>query len=198
MLAQLIQPYYRSGNEARDLELEQVEAINKHVFGKSAMVLVGGDRPTYAYLFSLCDPDRVNIIANSDIYFSTKSATQIVEFYKDPANHRTCMALSRWEVQDHAQRESATLWDHRDSQDAWVFWGKPDVPCADFTLGIPGCDNRIAKVILDAGYTVINPSRTIKSYHLHVSGHRTYGTGRGGTKRDKIPPPYHYITPHEL
>ena len=198
MLAQLIQPFYRSEHPQRDLELQQVEALNKRVFGKSGMVLVGGDRPTYAYLFSLCDPDRVNIIANSDIYFSTDSLQRIVEFYTNPANAQTCMALSRWEVQDHAQRESATLWDHRDSQDVWIFRGKPDVPGADFTLGVPGCDNRIAKVILDAGYTVINPSRTIKSYHLHASGHRTYGTGRGGVKRDVIPGPYHFIQPHEL
>ena len=193
----LIQPRELFGPPERQSELVECWWRNDRLDFDMA-VYPSFERPTFSELFAACDPEGVNVIANSDIYFSTESLERIVGFYRDPANHRTCMALSRWEVQDHAQRESATLWDHRDSQDVWIFRGKPDVPGADFTLGIPGCDNRIAKVILDAGYTVINPSRTIKSYHLHTSGYRTYGTGRGGTKRDVIPGPYHRITPHEL
>ena len=104
------------------------------------------------------------------------------------------MALSRWDITDNGPE----LWDHRDSQDVWVFYGRPVILGASFHLGIPGCDNRIAKVIEDAGYTVINPSKTIRSYHLHASGFRTYGTGRGGAKMESIPGPYKFIQPHAL
>jgi hypothetical protein len=194
MRCQLITPYYRSGHEQRDAELEQCERLNREAFGRSAVVYVGGDRPTFQYLFDLCDPDCVNIIANSDIYFAKPDLLSIATYYHDESTHGTCMALSRWDITDRGPE----LWDHKDSQDVWVFYGRPVILGADFNLGIPGCDNRIAKVIEEAGYTVINPSKTIRSYHLHASGFRTYGTGRGGAKMERIPGPYKFIQPHTL
>jgi len=45
---------------------------------------------------------------------------------------------------------------------------------ANFTQGVPGCDNKIAYLLQEAGYVVTNPSTTIKTYHLHLSGIRHY------------------------
>jgi len=194
MRVQLITPYYRSGHEQRDAEMEQCERLNREAFGRSAVVAVGGDRPTFQYMFGLCDPDRINVIANSDIYFDKVDLVRMWAYFDSPKNHGTCMALSRWDITDNGPE----LWDHRDSQDSWVFYGRPQILGASFHLGIPGCDNRIAKVIEDAGFNVINPSKTIRSYHLHASGHRTYGTGRGGVKMERIPGPYKFIQPHAL
>lgn len=194
MRVQLITPYYRSGHEQRDAELEQCEAHNLRCFGKSNVVLVGGDRPTFGYLFDLCDPDRINIVCNSDIYWTTRHVAEVVEYYKRPDHERTCMALSRW---DELPSGELRLYDHQDSQDSWIFIGRPSIAGAEFHMGIPGCDNRIAKLIEESGYTVINPSITIRSYHLHASGFRTYGTGRG-VKTEAIPGPYRFIKPHTL
>jgi hypothetical protein len=76
------------------------------------------------------------------------------------------------------------------SQDAWIFrgWEKPDkfdlvdaknldtsrpekIP---FSLGIPGCDNKIVAVLKQIGYGVTNPSVSIKAIHVHQRDHRTY------------------------
>jgi hypothetical protein len=54
----------------------------------------------------------------------------------------------------------------------------------NFTLGMRGCDNRIAAEFEIAGYRVSNPSKSIRSYHVHNSGIRNY------TTTDVIPKPY--------
>ena len=67
------------------------------------------------------------------------------------------------------------------SQDAWIF--TPPIPkkiCADFTLGCPGCDNRIAAEFNKAGWILSNPSKLIKCYHLHISAIRNYGDAVSG------------------
>jgi hypothetical protein len=60
------------------------------------------------------------------------------------------------------------------SQDAWIF-DTPlcDFPC-NFYFGVPGCDNRLAWEASRAGLTLINPSRSIRAYHLHLTGVRRY------------------------
>jgi hypothetical protein len=45
-------------------------------------------------------------------------------------------------------------------------------------------------VLKQAGYNVLNPSKTIHSIHLHLSNHRTYKS------IDRISEPYHFIFPH--
>ena len=46
-----------------------------------------------------------------------------------------------------------------DSQDTWIFQSpvKVDMKQADFELGRGGCDNRIARVLVDSGLKVSNP-----------------------------------------
>ena len=56
-------------------------------------------------------------------------------------------------------------------------------------MGMPGCDNRIAKEILDAGYNITNPCLSIKAIHLHETGYRTY------TAKDTVHGLYHYVLP---
>ena len=149
-------------------------------------------RPTFTELFSMCLPGMVNVVANSDIYFDST-----IHFAKPTASH--CYALSRWDVNADG---SIALWDHLDSQDVWVFWGRPEVT-ADFTMGIAGCDNRLVYLLQQAGMIVTNPSRTIKCYHLHQIQWRSYlfdaaGVARGGDKIERIPGPYGFAKPKTL
>ena len=47
-----------------------------------------------------------------------------------------------------------------DSQDAWIFQTPMDTSVikeSNFYLGIPRCDNRIAYILFNNNYTVINP-----------------------------------------
>jgi hypothetical protein len=134
-------------------------------------------RPTFRTMFNavnnLSGNEDINVVANSDIYFKDR--------FKGPMPGQS-FALTRYEGDVFLNR--------RDSQDAWVFSGKINVPkYCDFHIGVPGCDNRLARELSVAGYQVLNPSLTIKTYHLH-KGQKSYDN----TTR-RVPPPYLRLDP---
>lgn len=147
-------------------------------------------RPTYSDFFrmanQLCaDDDYVAVIANTDLYPAPGSREHL-----ESIKQNECYALSRW---DEAADGSITHFSRKDSQDVWVFRYPLRPVKGDFCTGIPGCDNRIAHEIKEAGYTVLNPSKTIVFHHLHNSGVRNYTAGK-----DAVPPPYHRVEPTQL
>lgn len=150
---------------------------------KIEVIMIKG-RPTYNMFFEIIkktsSPTDWNIIANSDIYFDS-TITQISRYNKP----KTCIALTRWEVNNNG---SIHFLNRADSQDSWVFVGHPNVN-GDFYMGQPGCDNVIADRFAKAGYHVINPSRTIKTYHVHLSNVRNYNVN------NRLRPPYKLIQP---
>lgn len=153
---------------------------------KKVINVVLKSRPTYNTFFEVIrmfsgDEDW-NIIANSDIHFD--STITMVEQYKR-SYKPVCFALTRWEV----ERDKTFFLNRPDSQDAWIFKGKPLNVKGDFYMGTCGCDNAIADRLHNAGYHVINPSKTIKTYHLHQSGVRRYNT------EYKVPQPYKLLNP---
>jgi len=174
---------YDCGDPERQKELDACLRINKES-GYFNEVVEIKDRLTYFELFQLTQSYKhsINVIANSDIYFD--ETILLAKFM----NEGSCYALSRW---DYMGDKLAVLFNRKDSQDVWIFNGavKPVRNC-DFTLGLPGVDNRIAYELKAAGYTVLNPSKTIHSIHLHLSNMRTY------TTKERIPEPYHFIIPH--
>ena len=149
-------------------------------------------RPTYADYFrwvnELADDDDISLIANSDIWFDDH--LRVFENWKLP--ERTVLALSRW---DYKPDQPTALYDHNDSQDSWIVRGSVRGVTGDFPLGIPRCDNRIAAEFERAGYQVLNPSFSIKSYHLHDGPVRCYDAT---VPSMLVPPPYKYIWPHNL
>lgn len=192
MRVRLIQPQELFGPPERQDELRECWRRNDEVFDE---VVKAAGRPTFNDLFSMCDPDAVNVIANSDIYFGQKDVSLIAMI---PHGH--CWALSRWDADATGY---AKLHDHPDSQDAWVFNGRPDGIDAPFAMGVPGCDNRLAYLIREAGYNVSNPSRTVRAMHLHGVQWRSYlhdaeGHARGGEKKEVVPGPYAFVKPTYL
>lgn len=145
-------------------------------------------RPTYMDMFSLVDTyaqTEVRAIANSDIFFPVSSM-----HHYEQLKEGQIWALSRWDELPHKERKH---YNHLDSQDTWVWRGDINLSVpADFTLGLPGCDNRIAKVLLDSGYEVLNPSLTVQTVHVHNTGHRTYD------RSQTVQPPYHLVKPTRL
>ena len=103
------------------------------------------------------------ILTNSDIYFD--ETLRLLVGY-DFSN--TVLAISRY--------ENGVLFDRDDSQDTLIGLSplRVDYSLLNFKFGTPGCDNRIAHIIKHAGYEIINPSKTIRSHHLHASNFRTY------------------------
>jgi hypothetical protein len=148
-------------------------------------------RPTYADYLSWINekakPDDISIIANSDIFFDS----QIGVLEKLIPAPNSVLALSRWDTTPLGP----ALHDHNDSQDAWVFWGQVRPVEAAFPVGVPRCDNRFVSELETAGYRVLNPAFSLRSYHLHSGGRDSYPvTSQPGY----VPPPYGYVWPHNM
>lgn len=139
-------------------------------------------------------PDDINILCNSDIFFSKETIEQLQFFYQQESNQNKCLALSRW---DFSPDKEPVLFERADSQDTWVFFGSPKVKTSiEFFMGYAGCDNRLAYEIQQAGYEVLNPCKTIKTYHYHESNHRTWIDKDGNRLKETVPPPYLLVNPY--
>ena len=129
-----------------------------------------GGRATFRELFDHANANLAGCriaIANADIYFDGSLAR--LGGY-DLSNELLC--LSRWNVESNG---SAWLFEHPDSQDAWIFEAPIRPFSCDFHLGLPACDNRVAWEAAQAGLVVSNPARSLRAYHLHLSHVRRYG-----------------------
>lgn len=142
-------------------------------------------RPTFNDFFKkineVTNDHSINIIANSDIYFPEMNYSM----FKD-LSFNICYALTRWNVLPDG---SEKFYNSADSQDVWIFRGKVKEVNADFTQGVAGCDNKIAYLLTQAGYKVLNPSLTIKTFHLHNSGVRNYLTKTESGDIYRLPKP---------
>jgi hypothetical protein len=160
--------------------------------GRRTVVRAIRRRPTYADYFEwindVAGADDISIVANADIYFdSTIAAAE-----RGLPDSRTAFALARWDMDSSGVFR---VRNRNDSQDSWVFRGKVRRVTADFPIGVPRCDNRIAAELEIAGYTVRNPSFSIRSYHLHTAERTDYPTGQ---RDGYVDPPYRYLWPENL
>tara|TARA_R110002153_G_scaffold128236_6_gene276213 strand:- start:209 stop:886 length:678 start_codon:yes stop_codon:yes gene_type:complete len=163
-------------------------------YSKKIKVVHSENRPSYRDWFSMTrkysDINSISCILNSDIFFTDSEILKIKQ-YDFLINN--CMALSRWDVKDINDLSKSILHERSDSQDCWIKKGSfTDINEANFTLGIAGCDNRIAYLLEQKGYRLINPCYSIKSYHLHNSNVRNY-INRSHIER--LPPPYSRVIP---
>ena len=127
------------------------------------LVIQRTNRPTFTELFGILsdiNPDGKNVLCNSDIYFLDEDMGKIKGL--DMAD--TVLTLTRYD--DDGNGKLTFLDGHKDSQDTWIWQGRLSVP-ADFYMGQPGCDNRLAYLLASTGRTLISPSLNIKSCHLH-------------------------------
>lgn len=196
-------PYYIDKNEERHKEIYaclQKNSLNPAIdriflvaenpdiyrIMKRFDVIIVPERPTYNMMFEVMSEmtgtNDWNVLINSDIY--TDETIKLIEKY----DHNTFIALARWDLDRNGNAKLFNTWD---SQDTWAFKGKAKAIKGDFFQGIAGCDNAIANRAEVAGYKVINPSKTIKTYHLHLTEIRNYNPNV------KVPQPYKLINPHE-
>lgn len=159
--------------------------VNAKLYTRSISV-----RPTYADFFSWINettgPEDISIIANTDIFFdrSLALAARLVS-----PDH--CLALSRWDVLPSGR---VRLYERGDSQDVWIFRGPVRKNMrGNFPLGVYDCDNKIAWELAQAGYTVLNPSLSLRSYHLHRGPLRSYDPQN--PPDHGIRPPFLYVEP---
>lgn len=177
----LFHEQYRSPDPARAAELARVGELNaaSGVFAE-IVPLADGSRKSFADVFGLAAercPGEVCVVANADIAFdeSLRGAEALLR----SATRPLLVALSRWDDPSGPSMEGRVdprrwrFYSH--SQDTWVFvaGSLPDFE-AGFTLGIPACESRLAHEAFRAGVGVVNPALSVRSWHHHASGTRTW------------------------
>lgn len=137
-------------------------------------------------------------LANLDIFFD--DSLELLHRI-DMQNEKLAIFLSRYEMDDDGAVTQRTIDEYAAgfSHDAFI-WPSP-LPNAqemysyiNYTQGLPGCENRFMWAMEHiAGLKVINPSRSIRSYHLHNSGERSYNQ-KHRVDTDKTKSRYTYPT----
>lgn len=172
---------YRESDHERAKELSRCLELNKMAFDR--VVEIDGERPAFDKIFRYVNAatgdSDLNIVANSDIYFEKPDLAMI-----DTALEvGQVFALTRWDA------ITGEFFGRSDSQDSWCFRGRIGKIAADFVIGRPGCDNKLAWLLRESGYVVTNPSLSIRSWHLHQSGERKWWG------EPPVPPPYLRLEP---
>ena len=112
-------------------------------------------------------------LANADVYFDES----LKRLSSHTVESRSVSALLKWKDTFQASSSSLNFTDavtmrfRIDSQDAWVF--TPPIVDevllqADFEMGLPRCDNRLAAIFRSAGYNVHNPALFVRAIEYHT------------------------------
>ncbi|MGI0058534.1 MAG: hypothetical protein ACREBJ_02095 [Nitrosotalea sp.] len=185
-MIRLFYNYYEDKNPLRKQEIDYCLQKNLANTLLTTVVVYTPGKPTYEFFFEqinkVTGPDDINIICNSDIFFD-----DTIKF-AEKIQPKEMFAILRWEWLPGGAR----FYERPDSQDTWIVRGKIENVFGKFSLGIRGCDNRIAAEFQKAGYAVSNPAKTIRTYHVHTSMVRNY------TMADVVDPPYFTIGPTSL
>jgi len=148
-------------------------------------------RPSYQDIFEYCNKhmkDEVCIVSNADIIFDDS-----LEHLKNIDMDKQFYALSRWEISTNDGKNwEIEPYNNSASQDVWIF--KTPVLTSDnmgtYTMGKPGCDNRITYDMRELGYTCRNPGKKIITIHFHPTNFRTYDV-----RTDRVAGPYLLVGP---
>lgn len=143
---------------------EDIPIVDKRVITIPSI----GDRTNYQYIFDLPqshDPDNLNFISNSDIYFDNT-----IKLLDNNITNDIAIGLSRTYPEDdfyfinnfHVNGKASP-----GSNDVWCWRGKCKVNNANFPIGYTACDCRIMQCFVEAGYRVYNPATDISIWHKH-------------------------------
>jgi len=163
-----------------------------------------GKRLTYADVMRAIltfPPDVIVVFANADIFLDS-SWKDLWTLNLD----NVCLALRRYELPASGNMDNPELVSSlaspsaslAASQDCWVVRAE-DVqrhpnPIADldFPFGKLSCDNVFALRMLQKKFLVVNPARSLITWHVHASNIRTYSS------EPVASPMYHYVHPTGL
>lgn len=179
--------YYMDGNQQRKQEIDH--CLQKNIDNQFfELIIIGSDEvPTYDFFFgkinNLVEPDDISVISHSDIFFD-----QTISLIKNMP-HQTLYALTRYEWHQNRPLEFSAA---DNKHDTLIVRGPIKNVVGNFKMGRPNSSGRIAYEFGQAGYAVLNPSRSIKTYHYHDCGIRTYSAD------DIIPGPVLVIPPCSL
>ena len=195
----------RENNSSRIIDKILLLNESPQTFTKSDKIdeEIIGHRLTYQDVFErIYDiPDNTIVVfANADIFIDDASFKELWNLNLEDK----FLALLRYDLPLSGELGEAKIFGPRaDSQDTWIV-RSDDVKKRDksvwesmnFQFGKMGCDNALALEAMRAKFLVVNPSQTLKTYHVHASDIRNY------SKSDVIDMPvFHYVQPsgiHDL
>lgn len=200
----LIIQYYNSSNKKRNSEYKKCleknlenplldelivfkEGSCQNPIENDKIKYLENERMTFQEMFDYCNSylsGEICIVSNTDIYFD-----ETLERLNEIDLDNKLITLTRWDI---LENNRVKFWGLPFSQDSWIFKAPIKIKNANFYMGIPGCDNKLAYLGKENNLELHNPSLEIKSYHLHLSKYRTY------TGRDKVKPPYLTVSPSKI
>lgn len=161
--------------------LDESEGLNPIAHPKIEEQVLG-KRLTYGdvirWIYEKAPKDILVAFANADIFLEGDSWRSL--WSTDIERVPKFLALLRWDVSSPTSKGAKIFGPRADSQDTWVLSSNAvkavtwDWAALDFPFGQGGCDNAIALELFRKKFLVANPALTLKTYHLHSSGIRTY------------------------
>jgi hypothetical protein len=163
--------------------IEKVILLNEKIYGIGGEKVEErniGHRITYEDVMNYakeCPDDVILAFANADIAIDDSTWRNLWTVSLE----NVCLALLRYDVPENGNIEDALLFGPRaDSQDTWVVRAKDVKERGDMwescriPFGKGGCDNAFAVQMLRKKFLIVNPARSLRTYHFHASGVRTY------------------------
>ena len=150
---------------------DDIDFINELLETTDKLISIDNkDRMTYKDFFDYSNEylkDEISIIANADIIIE-----ESIKLVNDVKIDNYFLCLTRYDIQQNGSVSYPP--NHYGTQDTWVYKSPIKTKDSDFSLGKPGCDNRIPYIMEQNGCVVTNPSMVIKTKHLHLTGFRSY------------------------
>ena len=162
------------------LFVEKEEDIPKIVSEKIEIVEIE-NRPVFQDLIRYANEKLAGercIISNSDIIFDGT-----LRHLDELELSDYMIALTRWDINKEHTIEYYDKDNKGWTQDAWVFEPPIKIEEADFFIGVPGQENRIAYLAHEAGLHVINPAFLIIIKHLHITDYTRDSDSRAEKNR---------------
>lgn len=145
------------------------------------LTVIRSPRLTFRELVDIANEKagEINIITNTDI-FCDETINQVSAYNLSGK----VLCLCRHDIIGQGRTR---LIEAEYSQDAWIWAGELNFEGGNYLFGILGCDNVFAYELNKAGYQLHNPSRDIKTLHLHLVNERYY------SEATRLPRPYLHV-----
>ena len=167
----LISQWYTPKDDRRLREITVARKANEESGLFESITYLDGDKKRWSFreLFDFASEQHdgeICVVANTDIVFDVSTADQLAPLCKP----MRLVTLTRWENESTPRMLGHFIGSRLFSgtQDAWAFIGGR-LPRLDHDakFGIVGCDQIIAGWAAKAGCEVINPSLSIRTFHVH-------------------------------
>ena len=140
------------------------------------------------------------IISNTDIFMD-----DTLSHVKDNDISNLFLSLTRWDVKTDGTIEYYDVENKGWTQDTYIYESPIDIKDANFFVGLPGQENRLAYLAYEAGLNVINPSLLVIIKHFHLTDYTSDSNSRHSENRVQgkylyvktsktFEPPPHYDT----